>query len=167
MADPIRPPGYNSVTVDNDDLFNDVVDNIVVLLENAKLLGTIKVSEIYKYDNSHVTSFPSVVVVWQGPSTEQVRTMGRVYTHQTDVSVVIYYYHAEAMDEMARRELATAAHKLADVIRTHRNCNGFSNIGMSISSITPVNRVFEDRVVKAVKIEVTVPIDRRVSQATL
>ena len=162
----ITPPGFDNETVNTGDVYNDVVDNLVKVLENEKRSGRLEVSEILPYDATKISSFPTICVVWSGPSRDDNLDIGRKVTIQQHVSIKIWYYHSQAIEPVARRELAHAAHQLTEALRTNADVNGYSNSGLRILQVEPINRIFQlDTLsIKAVRIDLEVPVTRKINR---
>ena len=160
----IKPPGDTDRQEDTGNVFIDVINNLKLVLDNAVKEGTLRVREVYNYDETGLTSFPSVSIVFNG-HTEAVRTMGRQATIQFNVNVTLYYYHAEALQAADRIELTKAAWDLSDIIRTNADANRFSNLGITIGQSQVVQRILDENVVKALRLDIVVPVTGKVTRS--
>lgn len=113
-------------------LYDDFIDNIVVLLEENKValglrfIGTAK--------DFLVSKFPSIYVIFDNAE-EQWVSMPSV--KNIGMTAILHYYHRNLKATVRKDEIDEALGKIAKILRQNHSCNGFLNTpeGLTIERV--------------------------------
>lgn len=111
-----------------DYLYDDFIDNIVVLLEEEKdSLGLKFIGTAKDFLSS---KFPSIYVIFDNA---EERWVSMPNVKEVGMTAILHYYHKNLNAKVRKDEIDEALGKIAKILRQNHSCNGFLNTQAGLS----------------------------------